>query len=211
MPSRSISDPLLSNNRERQESRTQRMTVANFAASSPDRTTARVRLRPTMSSDLDYVVSLEEAGENAPYITPWERTQHEAAIRFPDFRHFIVEAGPELNAVGFLILIGCRSQQQSLELKRMVINDKGAGFGRAALRVAKKVAFDDLGAHRFWLDVKKRNTRAKALYDSEGFVVEGELREAVKTSEGFESLIVMSMLRTEFIGRRSLGLEMSAS
>src|SRR4051795_168133 len=129
-------------------SRTQRMTAANFAASSPDRTTARVRLRPTMSSDLDYVVSLEEADENAPYITPWERIQHEAAIRFPDFRHFIIETGAGLEAGGFLILIGCRNPHQSIELKRMVVRDKNQGFGRAALRVAKKVAFDDLGAHR---------------------------------------------------------------
>ena len=71
------------------------MTAANFAASSPDRTTARVRLRPTMSSDIDYVVSLEQAQENLAFITPWESTQHEAAIRFPDFRHFIVEGGFE--------------------------------------------------------------------------------------------------------------------
>ena len=184
------------------------MTAANFAASSPDRTTARVRLRPTMTSDLDFVVSLEQAPENIAFITPWERTQHEAAIRFPDFRHFIVEGGEGLDAVGFAILIGCRNQNQSLELKRMVIQAKGAGFGRAALRVTKKIAFDDLGAHRFWLDVKQRNSRAKALYDGEGFVVEGELRDAVKTSEGFESLIVMSMLKSEFTGRRALGLEL---
>ncbi len=84
----------------------------------------------------------------------------------------------------------------------MVVESKGSGFGRAALRMAKKVAFDDLKAHRFWLDVKGRNTRAKALYDSEGFVVEGTLREAVKEDRGFESLIVMSMLRSEFTGRR---------
>ncbi len=184
------------------------MTAANFAADSPDRTTARVRLRPTMSSDIDYVLSLEQQDENLPYITPWERTQHEAAIRFPDFRHFIVEGGEGLNAVGFVILIGCRSRNQSIELKRMVMQSKGGGFGRAALRVAKKVEFDDLGAHRFWLDVKGRNSRAKALYDSEGFVVEGELRDAVKTSDGFDSLIVMSMLHPEFKGRRSLGLEL---
>ena len=43
------------------------MTAANFAASSPDRTTARVRLRPTMSSDLDFVVSLEQAQDNATF------------------------------------------------------------------------------------------------------------------------------------------------
>ncbi|GAC1600431.1 MAG: GNAT family N-acetyltransferase [Ramlibacter sp.] len=186
------------------------MTAANFAASSPSRAPARARLRPTMTSDLEFVLSLETDPENLAFITPWERTQHEAAIRFPDFRHFIIEAGDGLDAVGFLILIGCRSQHQSLELKRMVVGSKGAGFGRAALRVAKKVAFDDLHAHRLWLDVKAGNSRAQALYDSEGFVIEGRLREAVKVPGGFESMVLMSMLQSEFASRRSLGLEMHA-
>ncbi|MET0311082.1 MAG: GNAT family protein [Burkholderiaceae bacterium] len=171
---------------------------------------ARARLRPTMQSDLEFVLSLEQDRANFPFITPWERTQHEAAIRFPDFRHFIIEGGPGLDAVGFLILIGCRSPHQSLELKRMVVQGKGQGFGRAALRVAKKVAFDDLGAHRLWLDVKSLNTRAKLFYDSEGFVVEGRLRDAVRVSGGWDTLIVMSMLRQEFEDRRAQGLEMFA-
>jgi RimJ/RimL family protein N-acetyltransferase len=186
------------------------MTAVNFAAGSPSRIQTRVRLRPTMSSDIEYVLSLENDGDNLQFITPWERTQHEAAIRFPDFRHFIIEGGSGLDAVGFLILIGCRSQNQSLELKRMVVQSKGAGYGRAALRVAKKVAFDDLKAHRLWLDVKQGNSRAQALYDSEGFVVEGRLRDAVKVANGFESLVVMSVLQSEFLGRRALGLEMHA-
>lgn len=186
------------------------MTAANFAASSPSRTQTRVRLRPTMSSDIEYVLTLENDPENLPFITPWERTQHEAAIRFPDFRHFIIEGGAGLDAVGFVILIGCRSQNQSLELKRMVVQSKGAGYGRAALRVAKKVAFDDLRAHRLWLDLKASNSRAQALYDSEGFVTEGRLRDAVKVPGGFESLAVMSMLQSEFAGRRALGLELHA-
>jgi len=186
------------------------VTATNFAASSPSRVPARVRLRPTMSSDLEYVVSLEQSSENIDFITPWDRTQHEAAIRFPDFRHFIVEGGEGLEAVGFLILIGCRSPHNAIELKRMVVQAKGAGFGRAALRMAKKVAFDDLGAHRFWLDVRDYNTRAQALYRSEGFVIDGELREAVRTAGGFESLIVMSMLHHEFLARRDQGLEQRA-
>lgn len=170
----------------------------------------RVRLRPTMQSDLDFVLSLEQDPDNLPFITPWERTQHEAAIRFPDFRHFILEAGPGLEAAGFLILIGCRSRHQSLELKRMVVRTKGQGLGRAALRVAKKVAFDDLGAHRLWLDVKQRNARAQALYAGEGFVVEGQLRESVRVEGGFESLVVMSMLAAEFAQRRRDALELRA-
>jgi diamine N-acetyltransferase len=186
------------------------MTAANAAATAPDRTPVRVRLRPTMTSDIPYVLSLEQDPQNLPFITPWEGTQHEAAVRFPDFRHFVIEGGPGLDAVGFVILIGCRSHHQAIELKRMVVQHKGAGFGRAALRVVKKVAFDDLGAHRLWLDVKTRNKRAQALYDSEGFVREGLLREAVKVEGGFDSLEVMSMLRPEFADRRARGLEVPA-
>ncbi|MBA2963735.1 MULTISPECIES: GNAT family N-acetyltransferase [Ramlibacter] len=171
---------------------------------------SRVRLRPTMQSDLDYVLTLENDPANLPFIIPWERTQHEAAIRFPDFRHFIVEAGEGLDAAGFLILIGCRSRNQSLELKRMVVQAKGQGIGRAALRVAKKIAFDDLGAHRFWLDVRTHNVRAKGLYDTEGFVQEGLLRESVRGADGWESLVVLSMLQAEFAERRAAGLELPA-
>jgi RimJ/RimL family protein N-acetyltransferase len=181
--------------------------TAQTAPSTQDPQAVRVRLRPTMTSDLEFVVSLEQDPENLPFITPWERTQHEAAIRFPDFRHFIVEGGPGLESRGFVILIGCRSRNQSLELKRMVIREKGRGYGRAALRVVKKVAFDDLGAHRLWLDTKEHNSRARSLYDSEGFIVDGVMRESVKTSQGFVSMVVMSMLQGEFAARRTRGLE----
>ena len=182
----------------------------------------RVRLRPTLQSDLDFVLTLEQDPQHLPFITPWERTQHEAAIRFPDFRHFIIESGPALlgilsvrvfhadGAGGFLILIGCKSQHRSLELKRMVVQTQGMGVGRAALQAAKKVSFDDLGAHRFWLDVKTHNARARALYDSEGFVVEGVLRESVRVAGGFESLTVMSMLEPEFAARRAQAQELPA-
>ena len=173
-------------------------------------TTPRVRLRPTMQSDLDFVVSIERDPENLPFITPWERVLHEGAIRFPDFRHFIIEAGPDLEAAGFLILIGCRSQHRSLELKRMVVQKKGQGIGRGALRLVKKIAFDDLGAHRLWLDVKHHNTRAQKLYFSEAFVLEGTLREAVLTEEGYVSMQVLSMLKHEYDQRRELMLELAA-
>lgn len=163
----------------------------------------RVRLRPTMLSDLDWVVSVEHDAANLPFITPWERTQHEGAIRFPDSRHFIVEAGDEWARAGFVILQGCRNPQRSVELKRLVLQPAvhGRGFGRASVRLLEQMAFRDLKAHRFWLDVKSLDTRALALYASEGFVEEGRLREsvrAVNTESGFDSLVVMSMLDREY-------------
>jgi diamine N-acetyltransferase len=156
-----------------------------------------LRLRPTMLSDLDFVGSVEEASDNRPFITPWERIQHEGAIRFPDFRHFIVEAGTGWPAAGFVILQGCRNPHGSVELKRLVLQPKGLGYGRACVRLLAAMAFRDFGAHRFWLDVKEKNERALSLYRGEGFVEEGRLRESVRSGAGYESLIVMSMLRAE--------------
>ena len=75
------------------------------------------------------------------------------------------------------------------------------------MRRLKQLAFRDLHAHRFWLDVKAGNVRAQTLYASEGFVVEGTLREAVRGEGGYESLIVMAMLEAEFAQRVAAGLE----
>ncbi len=173
--------------------------------------TPRVHLRPTMLSDLDYVVSVEQDGANLPFITPWERTQHEGAVRFPDFRHFIIEAGPDSARAGFVIFQGCRNPHGSVELKRIVLAPKGQGLGRACVRLLKKLAFTQLHAHRFWLDVKALNTRALKLYASEGFVEEGRLRESVRVNldgaDGYDSLIVMSMLDREYQARLALGEE----
>lgn len=169
------------------------------------------RLRPTMLSDLDWVVSVESDAVNRPFITPWERIQHEGAIRFPDSRHFIVEAssngGEGGERAGFVIVQGCRNPNRSVELKRMVLQPKGRGLGRACVRLLKRMAFGDLKAHRFWLDVKALNERAHALYTSEGFVEEGRLRESVRAGDGWDCLIVMSMLDREYEARLALGKE----
>jgi RimJ/RimL family protein N-acetyltransferase len=73
------------------------------------------------------------------------------------------------------------------------------------------MAFRDLRAHRFWLDVKQANARALALYASEGFIEEGRLRESVRVSsdgaDGYDSLVVMGMLDREYQARVALDLE----
>jgi diamine N-acetyltransferase len=170
-----------------------------------------IRLRPTMLSDLDFVLSVERDPANLPFITPWDRPQHEGAVRFPDFRHFIVEADAGTDRVGFVILQGCRNPHGSVELKRLVLQVKGQGLGRTCVRLLKQMAFRDLRAHRFWLDVKTLNRRALELYQSEGFVEEGRLRESVRVmvdgADGYDSLVVMSLLDREYQARLALGLE----
>ena len=66
-------------------------------------TAVLLRMRPTMLSDLDFVTEVETDQHNLPFISPWERHQHEGALRFPDFRHFIIETGTDGSRDGFVI------------------------------------------------------------------------------------------------------------
>jgi RimJ/RimL family protein N-acetyltransferase len=169
-----------------------------------------------MAADLDFVESLQHDPAHLSLVMPWERSQHDAATRFPDFRHFIIEGGSGLEAAGFAVLTGCRNLNRSVELKHMAVQPHGLGIGRAAVRVLKKLVFDELHAHRFWLEFNSRNAPAQALCEKEGFVLEGRLRDAVRARSEtaddpeFDSLVIVSMLKQEFAARRAQGLELFA-
>ena len=155
-------------------------------------------LRRTTEDDLDFVLGVEQGAANRPFVILWTLAQHRASLCSKDTAHFVIEKASERTSVGYLIVGGLADANQSVELKRLVIIEKNCGYGRAALRVVKRLAFTEWGAHRLWLDVKEQNFRARHLYESEGFVFEGVLRESNKTEAGFESLVLMSILRSEY-------------
>jgi diamine N-acetyltransferase len=133
-----------------------------------------VRLRPTTPADLGWVLAAEHHPDNAPFVTQWTRDQHGAALDDPDTRHLVIERAADGRAVGYVILAGLLGRGDGIELRRIVVTEKGRGHGRATLRLIKRMALVDLHAHRLWLDVRTNNPKAKHLYEEEGFVIEGE-------------------------------------
>lgn len=160
-----------------------------------------VRLRPTTVADLDYVLAAEQADENRAFVMSWPREQHGAALSDADLLHRIIE-DESGETVGFMLVAGVAQPHRSIEFRRIVITRKGSGYGRAAVRALQDLAFTDLRAHRLWLDVKEHNSRARGLYEREGFVEEGCLRECLLGSNGFESVVLMSILEQEYHARR---------
>jgi diamine N-acetyltransferase len=128
----------------------------------------------------------------------WAREQQLGALTSEYLSHLIIENSADGSRVGYIILAGLADANQSVEFRRIVVTEKGKGYGKEALRLVKKLAFEELKAHRLWLDVQEHNVRARGLYESEGFVAEGVLRECIKADVGFESLVVMSMLSGEY-------------
>lgn len=159
----------------------------------------QLRLRTTTGDDLAFVLKLEANPDTTPFIIPWSRHRHEQAISAADEAHLLVAEGD--HRVGFLLLAGLTSEHRGIELRRIVVEWKGAGIGRRALGLALEHAFRELGAHRVWLDVKTHNQRAQRAYAASGFVAEGTLRDALLTGGSYESLVVMSILSREWAAR----------
>jgi diamine N-acetyltransferase len=160
-----------------------------------------IRFELTTTAELEFVLATEAAEENIRFVTVWPREKHEEVIQSEDMYHFLVKDSQQAS-VGYVILAGRQNPHQSIELLRVVITEKGKGYGRKTLRLVKRLAFEQLSAHRLWLDVKEHNDRAQQLYRSEGFVAEGTLRDCVKIGDRYESLIIMSILAPEYRGRR---------
>ena len=155
-------------------------------------------MRRTREDDLNFVLDAEQSAENRTFVLPWARERHAAALTSEDLAHLIIETEADGGRVGYIILAGLADMNRSVQLRGIVVTEKNRGYGKEALRLIKRLAFEELGAHRLWLDVKEQNRRARHLYESEGFVAEGVLRECIKAEAGFESLAVMSMLRDEY-------------
>ena len=72
---------------------------------------------------------------------------------------------------------------------------RGAGVGRAAVRLAVERAFDQLGLHKVWLTVHARNGRAISSYLLIGFQIEGVHRDEFLLRGRRLPLLYMGCLR----------------
>lgn len=169
-------------------------TLTNFVFGS-------VMLKPTTLCDLDFVLAAEQHRDNSLFIRQWSAIQHREAIENPDIGHFLVAGIGDCKPVGHVILVGLKNPDLALELRRVVITQKGHGYGRQTIRMIKAYAFEELIFHRLWLDVMLYNKRAFKLYKSEGFVEEGVHREAVRQGNRYIDVRVMSVLRGEYFER----------
>lgn len=93
----------------------------------------------------------------------------------------------------------------SARLCRVLIDPsrRGRGLGRAMVRQALHVAFDELGLERVDLGVFDFNTAALRCYQAEGFVREGHLRQARRVGQEVWDLDLMAILRDDWLRLRA--------
>jgi RimJ/RimL family protein N-acetyltransferase len=148
---------------------------------------------------LDQVLNIEKS--NSRFVFVWPKERHMEAINGTDEMHISVVNASGGELVGYILLAGVGGEDRVLEFRRMVIADKGRGYGRTSVRFIKKYCFEVLKYHRLWLDAYTDNKGAIELYRSEGFVQDGVLRECKKNGDEYRSMVIMSMLEQEYKGK----------
>ena len=123
-------------------------------------------LRPMTPAELDLVCELELDADTVPYILPTPRAQHETGMARDDMLYLSIYRDNRF--AGYFILL-LEADGESVELRRIVIAEKGAGTGRKAITELEGYCRDRLNRGRIWLDVFDFNDRGMHLYPGLGY------------------------------------------
>jgi diamine N-acetyltransferase len=156
-----------------------------------------MRFRNATAADIPQICSLERRPEFRTMVGSWPEEQHLNMLADPGAVYIVGEDQPG-QITGFAILQGLLSEHRALELKRIVIGAPDQGTGTRLLTEIANRAFGQYGAHRLYLDVFANNDRARHVYETFGFRKEGIMRDAIYRDGAYYSLVLMSLLETEY-------------
>ena len=76
------------------------------------------------------------------------------------------------------------------------------GYGCEVMTLLTRHCIETLNLNRAYLRVHTSNVGAVRSYEKAGFVLEGRLREAVYRSGKYDDVLIMSVLRSEWVSRK---------
>jgi RimJ/RimL family protein N-acetyltransferase len=134
--------------------------------------------RLLIADDAPFVVALHAAPHARGYVLAPAEEIVRATVGEPDReRRIVLDA--DGTPVGFWSL-AVHGGGWLVELSRIVAIAPHRGIGSFALRRMIDRAFDDLAAHKVYLEVTADNAPARALYERAGFVLEGTFRDGYR-------------------------------
>jgi diamine N-acetyltransferase len=135
--------------------------------------TEKIRLELTNPDNIPKIIKIES--DNSEFVGQYDTKKHKDVIDDDDGLHLSIIEKSNSSLIGYIILAGLTNTNDSIEFRRIVVSEKGKGFGKDSLILVKKYCFENLNAHRIWLDVYEDNFRAIQLYKSQGFSIDGIL------------------------------------
>ena len=166
----------------------------------------RVELRALASADcellLDWIGSPDASYQWAgPWDFSWPLGLGQLLRDFrdqSDSRFLLAVCDPAGELIGHAKLQVQRALGLGL-IGRVLIDParRGRGLGSAMMRELVRYGFEELRLHRVGLGVYTFNSAAVAAYQAAGFVIEGELRDCTRGSNGYWNGFMMGMLESD--------------
>ena len=128
----------------------------------------RLVIRKARIADADFMQLAELDADNAPWVANWPLGWRITKLGDEDFLQTVIEK-TDGTPIGLLIFRGMRTVQEKLELKRIALIEKGKGYGKEALYLAQKLAFEVFETPYLYLGTKDTNVRAQSIYKATGF------------------------------------------
>jgi diamine N-acetyltransferase len=163
-----------------------------------------MRFRRATVSDIPRICALERLPQFRTLVGSWPEDEHLKTLANPDAAYIV--AGDQQGQVdAFAVLRGLLSEHRSIELKRIVVGAPNQRIGSRLLAEVADRAFGEYRAHRLFLDVFVNNHRARHVYEAFGFQKEGIMRDAIYRDGAYHSLVLMSLLDSEYPANRQDG------
>ena len=159
--------------------------------------TKRLYIVDAKEEDIETIIEMENNKENRDFV--WSGTYDEHKVEIEDKNHllFVFRKKDNNLIIGFS-LIKLDFKSEIFELRRIVISEKGIGYGKEVMMALLKYAFEERKINRFWLDVYPDNVIGIKLYEGLGMHRDGILRQNYKSARGYLDQIVYSMLKSEY-------------
>ncbi|MFD2380961.1 GNAT family N-acetyltransferase [Paenibacillus xanthanilyticus] len=158
-------------------------------------------LRRTHPQDISAILEMERHPDNERYVHRWEQEEHMAAAMSEHHLHIVIEnlAG---RPIGYIIAAGLHPESDEMQLIRLVVVEKGKGYGKEALKLIMGLVFRELNKKRLRMDLKASNERARNLCESVGFYAE-PVRHRNEEDGTEETLLAMAIGEAEYFGRHA--------
>ena len=140
-------------------------------------------IRAANEADIPAIIEIERTPGFEQFFGWFSEDEHRAHLTDPDC-WVLVLVEEEDSVQGFAILRGFVHGEGSIRLNRLAARTPGRGTGQQLLDHAKALAFAEPSTRRFWLRVAETNSRARHVYERNGFVLETRLPAGGKSISG---------------------------
>ena len=139
--------------------------------------------------------------EYEPLSQVMERKWFERFLERRDEKFWIAETVKGSKPVGSIALVDIHWRSREVEMGRVLVcpEYQGQGYGREICLLALGYAFNHMNLNRVYLQLFADNSRAVTLYRSLGFRDEGCLREHVFSDGRYCDVLIMGILREEYL------------